>query len=129
MLSLFVVNANLAPTASPGEAAVSNPGQGLGPNPPREPCVGRFGAFFFFFSFFFPVWRVLLPFIFTVKCWRQTGQHGGEELIPPPPWPTSPLLTPREAPGGGFPDPQPSPFLAVSPAQGHHPVMRLTGAA
>ena len=52
MLSLFVVNANLAPAASPGEAAVSNPGQGLGPNPPREPRVGRFGAFFFFLLFF-----------------------------------------------------------------------------
>ena len=51
MLSLFVVNANLAPAASPGEAAVSNPGQGLGPNPPGEPHVGRFGLFFS--SFFF----------------------------------------------------------------------------
>lgn len=54
MLSLFVVNANLAPTASLGEAAVSNPGQGLGPNPPGSPVWGGLGLFFFFFfSFFF----------------------------------------------------------------------------
>lgn len=50
-------------------------------------------GWFFFFPSLFSVWRVLLPFIFTVKCWRQTGQQGREELVLPPPWHGSPLLT------------------------------------
>lgn len=110
MLSLFVVNADLAPAASRGEAAASSPVQGLGPDPPREPVWGALG--FFFLPFF--VWRVLLPFIFTVKCWRQTGQHGGEELVLPPPWHASPLLTLREALAAPL-TPSHCPVLAASP--------------
>lgn len=70
-------------------------------------------CFFFFFPSLFSVWRVLLPFIFTVKCWRQTGQHGREGLVLPPPWHGSPLLTLRDA-RAALPTPSHCPILAIS---------------
>lgn len=50
MLSLFVVNANLAPVVFLGKAEASDPGQGLGPDPPRWAAVL---GFYLFLPFFF----------------------------------------------------------------------------
>lgn len=93
MLSLFVVNANLAPAASLEKQQQVTPARALAQTC-RGSRVGRLGVGF---CLPFSVWRVLLPFIFTVKCLRQTGRHGGEELVQPPPWHASPLLTGRGA--------------------------------
>ena len=96
--------------------------------------MGRFGVLFCFFSSLFSVWCVLFPFIFTVKCWRQTGQHGGEELVLLPLWHTSPLLTLQEAQAALL-TPSHCPILAASlqglsvPSQGHGPVILLAWAA
>lgn len=94
--------------------------------------MGRFGVLFFFLPFFCLV--CAFSFIFTVKCWRQTGQHGGEELVLPPLWHTSPLLTLQEA-QAALMTPSHCPILAASlqglsvPSQGHGPVILLAWAA
>ena len=76
---------------------------------------GRLG---FFFSSLFSVWRVLLPFIFPVKCRRQTSRHGGEEPVLPP------LCMPPPHPVGGpgrSPDPQALPCFGCLPARSLSP--------
>lgn len=111
MLSLFVVNANLAPAASREKQQQVTQAKALAQTRRGSPC-GAVGGVFFSLPFF-SVWRVLLPFIFTVKYWRQTGQHGGEELVLPPPQHGSPLLPLRDAQAALL-TPSRCPILAAS---------------
>lgn len=69
VLSLFVVNANLAPVVSWEKQRQVTQAKAL-----AQTHQGSLWAavrdFICSCLFFFPVWRVLLPFFFTVKSWR-----------------------------------------------------------
>lgn len=117
MLSLFVVNANLAPAASREKQQQVTQAKALA-QPAEGAHVGRFGVLFFFLPFFCLVCAFSIYFYSEVletdrPAWRGgAGPPSSLAHQPPPHSAGSP---------GCSPDPQPLPHLGCLPARSLHP--------
>lgn len=81
MLSLFVVNANLAPVVSREKQQQVTQAEALAQTHGGSPCGAAWG--FIWPSLFFCL-ACASSIYFTVKSWRQTGRQGRRSQPPPP---------------------------------------------